>query len=208
MDIILIATTNPGKLKEMRAIFAQAEHLSLHLISPQDLGLDLDVEEDGETYLENASKKALAFSETSFMIALADDSGLEVEALDGRPGLHSARYTGTSGASDADRRAFLLQELRACPRPWKARFRCTVAIALPDGSVYSSEGQCAGEIIPEERGSNGFGYDPIFQISEPPFAGRSMAELSLAEKNRISHRARAVRAVFPILEQLLYRGAR
>ncbi len=193
---LLIATNNQGKMEEMQALLSG---LNLELLTPEQLGMDLHVTEDGATYADNAEKKAVAFARIADMISLADDSGLEVEALGGAPGLYSARYTGKQGASDAERRAFLLKNLEGKPRPWVARFRAAVAIAVPRGSVQVIEGQCPGEIIPEERGAGGFGYDPIFFIPE---LGRTMAELDMQEKNRISHRARAVMKARPILEML------
>ena len=193
---LLLASNNKGKLRELQAILAD---LPLELVTPADINLDLDVFEDGATYAENASKKALAFAHASGLVCIADDSGLEVDALDGAPGLYSARYSSKPGASDADRRAYLLQNLNGKPRPWKARFRATVAIAGPEGSVQITEGICPGEIIPEERGTGGFGYDPIFFMPE---LGQTMAELSDETKNRLSHRARAVQAAKPILMRL------
>jgi XTP/dITP diphosphohydrolase len=197
MARLLIATENPGKLIEMRALL---QDLPAELVTPADLGLALRVAETGHTYAENAALKARAYLQASGLTALADDSGLEVAALDGAPGLHSARFTGIPGATDADRRARLLDLLRDKPRPWPAAFRCTVAIAVPGGQVYYREGACPGEIIPEERGDDGFGYDPIFYIPE---AGATMAELGRAVKNTISHRARAVHAAIPLLAALL-----
>lgn len=193
---LLIATNNKGKLEEVQALLAG---LDLELVSPEQLGVDLHVTEDGATYAENAEKKAVAFARITDLISLADDSGLEVDALDGAPGLYSARYTGKPDATDADRRAYLLKNLAGAPRPWLARFRAAIAIAVPHGSVQVLEGQCPGEIIPEERGAGGFGYDPIFFIPE---LGRTMAELDRQEKNRISHRARAILKARPILEML------
>jgi XTP/dITP diphosphohydrolase len=157
------------------------------------------VEEDGSTYAENASKKALAFARASGLISLADDSGLEVDALGGAPGLYSARYSPKPGAKDADRRAYLLENLRNQPRPWMARFHATIAIATPLGEVQLVDGNCPGEIIPGERGTGGFGYDPIFYLAE---LGKTMAELPSEEKNRLSHRGRAARAARPILLRL------
>ncbi len=132
----------------------------------------------------------------SNLITLADNSGLEVTALGGEPGLHSHRYAPTPNATDADRRAFLLRNLRQHPRPWQARFVCTIAIAVPEKSGFDprleyATGECPGEIIPDERGSNGFGYDPVFLLQE---LGKTMAELSTQEKNRYSHRSRALHA--------------
>jgi len=197
MRKLLIATLNRGKLEEIRALLAD---LPLQLVSPADLHLELAVAEDGETYAENARRKALAFARRSGWPALADDSGLEVEALGGAPGLRSARYLPLPGATDADRRAHLLQNLQDKPRPWSARFHAAVAVAMPDGRVVLAEGECRGEIIPQARGTHGFGYDPIFFFPE---RGCTMAELGLEEKNRLSHRAQAMARLRPFLMQLL-----
>jgi XTP/dITP diphosphohydrolase len=194
---LLIATTNPGKLKEMRELLGS---LAVNLVLPRDLGITLDVEESGSTYAENAALKASAFCAASQMITLADDSGLEVDILDGQPGLHSARYLPISGASDADRRVYLLKNLAGKARPWRARFHCSVAVAAPGKQIQFAEGICPGEIIPEERGANGFGYDPLFLVEG---LGRTMAELSMDEKNQLSHRARAVHAAIPLINALL-----
>ncbi|MBN1373252.1 MAG: RdgB/HAM1 family non-canonical purine NTP pyrophosphatase [Anaerolineaceae bacterium] len=193
---ILIASSNPGKLREIQEIL-QGQHFELHL--PADRGIQLEVVEDGLTYAANAALKARAYAQAANCITLADDSGLEVDALDGQPGLHSARYSLKPGASDADRRAFLLQNLRGKARPWTAHFHCTVAIATPDGEIFFADGDCPGEIIPEERGGNGFGYDPIFLLPE---RGLTMAELDSFDKNQISHRARAIKAALPLLLKL------
>jgi XTP/dITP diphosphohydrolase len=199
MKPLLLASNNAGKVREIQALL---RGVPVALVTPSDLRLHLEVAEDGHTYAENAAKKALAFARASGLLTLADDSGLEVEVLEGAPGLHSARYAPQPNATDADRRAYLLQQLQAHPRPWSAQFRCVVALALPDGEVHFAEGICHGEIIPEERGEHGFGYDPIFLL---PQYGRTMAELSMEEKNRISHRARAVRAALPLLLDLIAR---
>ena len=197
MSRILVATNNPGKLIEIQDLLID---LDVELLTPAQLGLDLDVVEDGNTYAENAARKALAFLKASGVITLADDSGLEVDALNGAPGLHSARYSTKPGASDADRRAFLLENLQGKQQPWKARFRCVIALATPGGKLNFSEGICPGEVIAEERGNNGFGYDPIFFLPE---LGLTMAELSREQKNRLSHRARAVIAARPLIQELL-----
>ncbi len=194
---ILIATNNKGKVDEIKALL---DGLGLALLTPADLGISLDVVEDGQTYAENAAKKAAAFARASGLVALGDDSGLEVDALGGQPGLHSHRFCPIPNATDADRRKYLLERLDDKPRPWTARFRATVAIALPSGEVKLAAGQCEGKIIPEERGSNGFGYDPIFFIPE---LGHTMAELEMNEKNCLSHRARAIRNAVPILREVL-----
>jgi XTP/dITP diphosphohydrolase len=214
MSKLLIATNNQGKVKELHELITDTE---IQLVTPADLHLDLDVHEDGSTYAENAAKKAIAFAQASGLISLADDSGLEVDALDGAPGLYSARYGSINGEkmSDAGRRQFLLQNLKDKPRPWTARFHATIAIAIPEPlwsqaarslrvqeqapGLYMFEGNCPGEIIPEERGTGGFGYDPIFLLPE---RGKTMAELSMDEKNRLSHRARAVMNAKPVLEKL------
>jgi len=194
---LLIASHNRGKLVEFQHLIGD---FPIQLLLPDDLGLHLDVVEDGLTYAENAALKARAFAQASQLPSLADDSGLEVDALDGQPGIYSARYAPIPNASDADRRRHLLHNLHGLPRPWRAHFHCTVALATPGGEVWYAEGDCFGEIIPEERGQNGFGYDPIFWLPE---LGCSMAELSREQKNRLSHRGRAVLAAVPLLKQVL-----
>ncbi len=196
MNKLLIATNNKGKVDELQALLKDTE---IKLITPSQINLNLDVIEDGITYAENASKKAIAFARASGLVSLADDSGLEVDALDGAPGLYSARYSPKPNASDRDRRAYLLQNLKDKPRPWRARFHATIAIAIPNGETYLAEGICEGKIIPEERGTGGFGYDPIFLLSE---LGKTMAELSMDEKNRLSHRARAAMNAKPVLTSI------
>jgi XTP/dITP diphosphohydrolase len=193
---LLIASGNLGKLREIRAILDQ---FPVDLVLPAQIGIQLDVEEHGSTYAENAALKARAYAQACGLIVLADDSGLEVDALDGSPGLYSARYAPWPNATDADRRRYLLQNLQGKARPWAAHFHCTVAISTPDGMVAYADGDCPGEIIPDERGSGGFGYDPVFFLPE---RGLTMAELPMEEKNTISHRARAVLAALPVLTQL------
>lgn len=197
MTTLLIASTNTGKLREFQEIL---KDLAVDLVLPAHRGIDLEVVEDGANYAENAAKKAVAYAQVAGLITLADDSGLEVEALGGEPGLYSARYAPWSGATDADRRQYLLSKLQGKPHPWTARFHCTVAIATPSGEVYYAEGNCPGEIIPEERGTGGFGYDPIFFLAD---RGLTMAELPSGEKHKLSHRGRAVRAAIPIIQQFL-----
>lgn len=196
MKTILIASSNPGKLREIQSLL---QDIPVKLVLPSDIGVSLDVLEDGDTYLKNARKKALAYCQASGLITLADDSGLEVEMLDGAPGIHSARFAPQPGATDADRRTYLLQQLAGQPQPWKAHFHCTVVIVTPDGEEYHHSGNCYGEIIPEERGSDGFGYDPIFYL---PDLGKTMAEISMFEKNRRSHRALAILDARPTLLKL------
>lgn len=197
MNQLLIATNNGGKQKEIRSLL---KNLAIELVTPAELGLNLNINEDGTTYKENAVKKATSFAEVSGLISLADDTGLEVDALGGAPGLFSARYAPQFNATDADRRAYLLAQLQSYPQPWKACFRCVVAIATPHGNLNFAEGICYGEIIPIERGTHGFGYDPIFQISP---LGKTMAELSMAQKNLLSHRALAIKQALPILVKQL-----
>lgn len=195
MHQLLIATRNKGKVREIQSLL---KGLDVQVLTLNDVGLTIEVEEDGTTYQENAGKKARVYSQASGLIALADDSGLEVDALGGAPGLYSARYSGVPGATDADRRAFLLENLKGKPRPWTAHFHATVALATPAGTIRYTEGNCYGEIIPEERGTGGFGYDPIFFL---PDLNCTMAELTMEEKNRLSHRALAVQAAVPILQE-------
>lgn len=196
MNKLLIATNNQGKVLELQELLKGS---GFELVTPAQINLQLEVQEDGSNYHENAGKKAVAFAQASGLIALADDSGLEVEALDGAPGLYSARYSPKPGAKDKDRRDFLLANLKDKPRPWKAHFHASIAIARPTGEMEFAEGDCYGEIIPEERGTGGFGYDPIFLLTE---LGKTMAELEMEEKNRLSHRVRAVMAAMPILKKL------
>lgn len=199
---LLIASTNRGKLREMQAVLIG---LPVDLVLPADLGISLDVAETGTTYAENAALKARAYCQASGLLTLADDSGLEVDALGGSPGLHSARFSPLPGASDADRRELLLHTLAPIPVPagkpgWPAHFHCTAAIAEPAGTLRFAEGRCDGFIITEERGHNGFGYDPIFYLPE---YGATMAELPSEVKNRISHRARALQAALPQLKRII-----
>jgi len=200
MHKILIATQNKGKLIEIKALM---NDMPLELVTPDQLGIQLTVEEDGLTYQDNAEKKARAYAAASGLLTLADDSGLEVEVLNGQPGLHSARFSSKPGATDADRRSYLLELLNTHPQPWRAQFRCIAAVHYSDDEgLYFSEGICPGEIIPEERGEHGFGYDPIFKVNG---SDQTMAELSMEVKNYLSHRARAIAAIKPTLFKLLGR---
>jgi len=197
---LLLATQNPGKRREFLALLGDLPAGGICL--PADLGLSLKVAETGSTYAENARLKAMAFAQASGLPTLADDSGLEVEALGGAPGVHSARYAGPS-ATDVDRRRQLLHELRQVRPPRPARFVCVVAVARPfpgGPEVFEFVGECRGEIALEERGANGFGYDPLFYVPE---YGATFAELPASVKDTISHRARALRAAFPLLQTLL-----
>ena len=198
MDLMLLAATgNPGKLKEIKAILRQ---LDIKLISPQDISLNMDIAETGASYSENARIKAEAYLQASGIPVLADDSGLEVQVLDGAPGIHSARFSPKENATDADRRDYLLNNLKRKSHPWKAHFHCTAILMFPGGETIETTGRCNGIIVSEERGEHGFGYDPIFYI--PEFAA-TMAELDPLIKNRISHRARALQALIPDIQKRL-----
>jgi XTP/dITP diphosphohydrolase len=190
MPRLLLATTNPGKLREFRRLLAGC---GWDLASPQELGLALDVDEHGATYEENAVLKARAWAEAAGIPALADDSGIEVDALDARPGLHSARYGGP-GLDDAARTDLLLRELEGIPDDRRtARYQAVVAIAFPtEPSVLGTRtfsGTQEGRIGDTPRGCGGFGYDPVFLLED----GRTQAELTDAEKDAISHRGQAMR---------------
>lgn len=193
---LLLATNNQGKIKEYRRLLRD---VPVELVTLADLGITTEVSEEGESLEENARLKAMAYAVEGRMVALADDSGLEVDALGGEPGPMSARYAG-EGASDSDRVNYLLTRLEGVP--WEkrsARFRCVIAIAMPEGKVELCSGECRGFIIFEPRGESGFGYDPVFYLPE---LGKTMAELSMEAKNRVSHRSRAVSQVPRLLERL------
>jgi XTP/dITP diphosphohydrolase len=179
----------------MRALL---ESLGIDLPDPASLGLHQRLEELHDDYAANARLKAGTFARLAGLWALGDDTGLEVEALGGAPGPISARLVegAREGATDADRRRALLRLLQPHPRPWTARFRCTAALASPQGQFDLAEGLCEGEIIAVERGQEGFGYDPIFLIRGTQC---TMAELPLAQKNHLSHRARAIQALLPTI---------
>ena len=191
---LLLGTRNPGKVREIETILADIPWRMRSLHEFPNVGV---AAETAPTYAENAIAKAQFYARETGLCAVADDSGLEVEALGGAPGVYSARYAGV-GASDANRRALLLSELArlavenssGAERNRRARFVCVVAIATPDGTVLNtSEGICEGKMVLEERGTNGFGYDPLFV---PDGFDETFAELSDSAKNRISHRARAL----------------
>lgn len=194
---LLAATGNPGKLKEIKAIL---KCLNIDIISPNDISLNIEVAETGITYTQNALIKAEAYLQASGLPVLADDSGLEVDVLNGEPGIHSARFSPKENATDSDRREYLLKQLKYIPHPWKAHFHCTAILFLPNNIIVEKNGRCDGVIIPEEHGEHGFGYDPIFYV--PEFAA-TMAELVPPIKNMISHRAKALKALIPDIELLL-----
>lgn len=193
---LLIATNNPGKVREYDDLLSG---LGLELCGLADIGLESQVDETGHTFVENARLKAQAYCQASHLLTLADDSGLEVTMLGGAPGVHSARYAG-QGASDADRILKLLAALDGVPWDSRAaRFRCVVALVWPDGRLETFEGQCTGVIALEPKGTNGFGFDPVFYLPE---LNCTMAELPMDVKNRISHRARAAALVRERLKRL------
>jgi XTP/dITP diphosphohydrolase len=194
---LLIATNNAGKVAEYGELLGDA---SWELVTPRDVGLHLEVEESGRDYAENAKIKAATFAKASGLVALADDSGIEVDALGGAPGPLSARFGG-EGIGDEGRVALLLERLAGVPPAKRsARFRCLIAVAQPEGRVDLFEGQCEGRVAVEPRGESGFGYDPVFLL---PDRGLTMAELPPQEKNAVSHRGRAARRAKAFLEGLL-----
>jgi len=192
MPELLLATNNPGKVREYKVLLSSC---GFDLVTPAVRGINIEVAETGSTFTENASIKARAFAAASGLLTLADDSGLEVDALGGEPGVWSARYGGKS--SDNERIALLLENLECVPAELRtARFRCVIAIASPDGSLRLAEGTIEGVITSGPRGYHGFGYDPVFLL---PGLGKTMAELSADEKNRLSHRAVAARRACDLL---------
>ncbi|HQG31557.1 MAG TPA: XTP/dITP diphosphatase [Deltaproteobacteria bacterium] len=192
---LLVATTNKGKIREIAEILSD---LDITIISPADIGLELDVEENGATFAENAAIKARAWSRASSLPALADDSGLCVDALQGRPGVKSARFAGKD-ARDEENISLLLKELKG-EKNRTARFVCAAALALPTGELIMAEGSYEGLITEEPAGSGGFGYDPVFF---DPNAGKTFARMSAEEKNARSHRRRALEALKGSLQNLL-----
>ena len=194
---LLIATTNPGKVGEYQHLL---NGLAYVLVGLSDVGITQEVVETGSTYEENALLKAREYADLSGLLTLADDSGLEVDALGGRPGVHSARYAPASPA----RIRKLLAEMQNVPAGARtARFQCVIALAWPDGRTEITTGTCEGQIATEARGVNGFGFDPVFYVPE---SGLTMAELPQNFKNLISHRARASQKMRPVLERILREG--
>jgi XTP/dITP diphosphohydrolase len=194
-DKLLLATNNQGKARELKLLLRE---LPLKLVLPGELGISAEVDEAGATFEENASLKATALAKRSRLLALADDSGLEVEVLGGEPGVLSARYAG-EGASDKERVEYLLAKLKKVP--WEkrtARFRCVLAIAEPEGEVALCSGECHGFITFEPRGKGGFGYDPVFYF---PGLDKTMAELPPDIKNKVSHRGEAAREAVSYLRR-------
>ena len=194
---LLIASGNPGKIQEIKAILSP---LDCEIISAGERGLNLTIDETGGSYAANAKIKAEAYLHADGMMVIADDSGLEVEALNGQPGIFSARFSPKDNATDHDRRTYLLEQLQGKPEPWTAHFHCTAVLAIPGEKFIQTTGRCSGVIIPEERGTHGFGYDPIFYMPEH---NATMAELPADLKNRISHRGRALMGMIPYIERFL-----
>ena len=187
MPRLLLATKNSAKAREYRLLL---QGIPYEIVTLTDVGIDLAVSETGATLEENASIKARAYARQGNLLALADDSGLEVDALGGEPGALSARYAG-EGASDGERIEYLLRRLEGVTWDRRAaRFVCVIAIASPEGEVELCRGECDGIIAFEPAGESGFGYDPVFYLPE---LGRTMAQLDIQEKNEISHRGRAAR---------------
>jgi XTP/dITP diphosphohydrolase len=199
MPKLLLATNNRGKAREYKSLL---EGVPFELVMPDELGIATEVAELGKSFEANAILKAATLAAESGLLSLADDSGLEVDALEGEPGTLSARYAGEN-ASDADRVNYLLAKLEGIPQEKRtARFRCVIAIATPQGEVELCSGQCDGVIAFEPIGDKGFGYDPIFYLPE---LKKTMAELPPEEKNKISHRGRAAAKAREILRRLARR---
>lgn len=190
---LVLATANPDKILEIRHALAR---LPIEIQTREDFPGVPEVVEDGSTLAENALKKGRALVEATGLMALADDTGLEVDALDGAPGVYSSRFAGP-GATYADNVRLLLERMRGVPREERtARFRCVIALVEPTGGAVLVEGVCEGEIAEEARGGGGFGYDPVFYV---PSLGKTFAEMPLVEKDRISHRGLAVARMAKLL---------
>ncbi len=196
---LLIASHNPGKISEIKELLAELDVQVLHL---KELGIYSTVEESGTTFRENAVLKAKYYAKQAGVLTIADDSGLEVDALGGRPGVKTARYGG-AGLTPVQRYQHLLEELRFVPQERRvARFRCVVALAQPTGLLATAEGDCQGTISLAPSGSGGFGYDPVFFL---PDLGLTMAQLEPKDKQKISHRSRAIKNILPALHKEIQR---
>jgi len=196
MSSLLLATTNPGKIREYRLLLGGLDY---HITTLTEQRIAKVIAEIGSSYEQNAKAKAIAYAKLSQLITIADDSGLEVDALGGEPGVHSARFGGEN-TTDEDKVKALLAKLEGVP--WEKRtacFKCVIAIATPGGQLELCHGECRGIISFECRGASGFGYDPIFYL---PNMKKTMAELPFKEKNKISHRAQASQKARQILKQL------
>ena len=195
---LLLGTNNQAKVREYRSLLSDLDY---ELVTLAEQGISISVEEVGESLEENARLKATVTARESRLLTLADDSGLEVDALGGEPGRLSARYAGEN-ATDRERIEYLLQRLDGVPRKKRmARFRCVIALATPDGKVELCSGECPGFITFESRGEQGFGYDPIFYL---PDLDKTMAELPLEQKNKISHRGQAAIKAAQVLRNMVF----
>lgn len=193
---IVLASNNAHKLEELQAILSA---LGMEVISPKELGLSLNPEENGTTFEENSYIKAKTVLDACAMPAIADDSGLMVDALGGEPGVYSARYGGTACVTDGDRLEYLLAKMESVPEGERgAKFVSVITLLTPDGRKIVARGECPGRIIREPMGENGFGYDPIFYVPEMQC---TFAQLSPAQKNQISHRARALKVFAEMVEK-------
>lgn len=205
---IVVATKNKGKIQEIREVL---KGIDAEILSLDEIGLEIEIEEDGRTYSENAVKKAAEVAKRSGRISLADDSGLEIDALNGKPGINSSRFAGIN-ADDRERNLKVLEMMKDVPNGKRgARFRCVIAIANPPtppftkGGVeglYTCEGVCEGEIAESIRGDKGFGYDPIFIVPE---YGKTFGELGPEVKDKISHRAKALKKAKKLIQTLDFR---
>jgi len=187
-----LATANPGKIREMREIL---ERFGIDITTRKELGIDMDVEETGSTFAENALIKAKAICEASGFPSIADDSGLCVETLGGAPGIYSSTFGGAD--LNAEQRCEYITSLMKNMEHRSAKFVCVIVCVFPDGNIITAEGECRGEVIYAPRGSGGFGYDPVFLVSG---ADKTMAELSQEEKNEVSHRGKALRRFSELLD--------
>lgn len=191
-----LATANPGKIKEIREILS---NLGIDFVTREDLGIDFDIEETGDTFFENAKLKAEAICKASNMPAIADDSGLVVDALDGAPGVYTSSYGGEELSND-ERYMYMLDKMKNIDNMEQrtAKFVSTIVCAYPDGKILTASGECEGHIAKSPRGTGGFGYDPVFV---PAGEERTLAEMSLVEKNAISHRGKALRKFAEVLKE-------
>ena len=193
---LLLATNNAGKVKEYYSLL---QGIPFDILTPKEMGIAMEVEETGATYEENARLKACALAKASGLLTLADDSGIEIDALNGEPGVTSARYAGET-ATDTERVNYLLDKMKDVPKEKRTgRYYCVIALAQPDGKVEYCTGECKGLIAFEPCGKNGFGYDPIFCF---PKYGKTMAELPIDIKNRVSQRGRAAQKARLVLEKM------
>ncbi|MGB5994512.1 MAG: RdgB/HAM1 family non-canonical purine NTP pyrophosphatase [Candidatus Deferrimicrobiaceae bacterium] len=196
---LLIATRNRGKAAEIKALLGLGLQKNVEVLTLPDLPTASEPREEGKTFSENARKKALHYAKEHKILCIADDSGLSVEALGGRPGVLSARYAGAQ-ATDEKNITLLLEELSPSPKPWSAAFLCVAAAALPGRVIAEATGRVDGEIVSTPRGESGFGYDPVFRVKGSP---KTMAELTTEEKNKISHRGQSIRI---LMEELRNSG--